>query len=182
MLKITPKICENYASAFGKRFLIQTQPKDVKIPPIKADIDTYVVRNITPFFWEKSKYPKEYLEKPVTHIELLYSYGKGEGTRAIKKIVRDSLKNETEGRVRLYACTLDYDRMSPIGFYYKMGFRSLDEKYNNICEKWLKAGGTMENRPDKIKFGLFAPEEMYLPKENIEHCLHYPEKNALAVI
>lgn len=182
MLKITPKLCENYAHACGKKFLIQTLPKDSKVPPIRAEIETHITPRVAPFFWKKKKYPKEYLEKPVTFIELLYSYGKGEGTRAIKKIVRDSLNNETEGRVRLFACTLDSEKMNPMGFYYKMGFRFLGDRYNRICEEWLRNGGTMENRPFKIKFGFFAPEEMYLPKENIRHCLNYPEKSLSLVV
>lgn len=36
----------------------------------------------------------------------------------------------------------------------------------NLCEKWLRNGGKRENAP-------FVIGQMFLPKENISHCLNY---------
>ncbi len=107
--------------------------------------------------------------KPSYLILHLESFAKGQGTNAIKKVVKESLQNpQTQGRVTLQADMID-GKTSPAGFYYKLGFRFADDNNNAILAKWLENGGTKENAPKLYGF-------MYLPKENVEHCLNYSSK------
>lgn len=100
------------------------------------------------------------------HIGKLWSGGKGTGTKAVQDVVRQSLNNpRTCGRVILEACCID-GKTAPGGFYYKLGFRFADPNKNEECAKWLASGGKRENAP-------FSVGLMYLPRENIEHCLKY---------
>lgn len=111
-------------------------------------------------------YQETYETLPSYHIDKLWSKGKGTGTRSIQDVVRKSLADiETQGRVTLEACCID-DISAPGGFYYKLGFRFSDSEMNNLCEQWLKNGGKREDAP-------FAIGQMFLPKENISHCLNY---------
>jgi len=111
-------------------------------------------------------YQETYETLPSYHIDKLWSKGKGTGTRSIQDVVRKSLADiETQGRVTLEACCID-DVSAPGGFYYKLGFRFSDSEMNNLCEQWLKNGGKREDAP-------FAVGQMFLPKENISHCLNY---------
>ena len=85
---------------------------------------------------------------------------------AIKSVLKKSLENPlTQGRIVLFSTTLDGESY-PSGFYYKMGFRLTEENKNKVLENWLAAGGKKEISP-RIE------GTMYLPKENIEHCLNY---------
>ena len=103
---------------------------------------------------------------PHYHVDKLVSNGKGTGTRSIQEVVKRSLADiETQGRVILEAAYID-DKTAPGGFYYKLGFRFSDNFMNKKCEEWLKAGGKKEDAP-------FAIGQMFLPKENISHCLNY---------
>lgn len=112
-------------------------------------------------------YKKEPKLEPHYYINELWSTGKNTGTNAIKEVVMKSLNDpETQGRVLVDACCID-GKTCPVGFYYKLGFRSIDSCINEICENWLKRGGKIENAPK------LPDTEMYLPKENIEHCLNY---------
>lgn len=109
---------------------------------------------------------KEYNFKPHYRIDKLYSLGKGSGTNAVQKVVRESLfDKETEGRVLVYADCID-GYSYPSGFYYKLGFRFNKSDLNQQFEQWLKTGGKKENAPT-------VSGMMHLPKENIEHCLNY---------
>lgn len=104
--------------------------------------------------------------QPHYYIEELWSRGKNTGTNAIKSVVLTSLNDpKTQGRVLLNACCID-GITYPTGFYYKLGFRSTNSYTNEECAKWLAEGGKRENAP-------IACGTMYLPKENIEHCLNY---------
>ena len=115
------------------------------------------------YIYEKSG--KHFL-KPYYYILNLESFKKGGGTMAIKNVVRKSLKNPlSEGRVIVHSADLIPKKYSA-GFYYKLGFRFTDEEKNKILQNWLSSGGRKENSPSVE--GL-----MYLPKENIEHCLNY---------
>lgn len=115
----------------------------------------------TPARWETYE---EY--KPCYKIEHLFSHVKGQGKEAVKNVVLKSLQDtRTNGRVILQADIID-GKTSPAGFYYKMGFRSTNHVNNLELEEWLKSGGKRENAP--MLTGM-----MYLPKENIEHCLNY---------
>ena len=111
-------------------------------------------------------YKETYETLPSYHIDKLWTKGKGTGTRSIQAVVRKSLADiETQGRVTLDACYID-DISAPGGFYYKLGFRFSDNEMNKLCEKWLKNGGKRADAP-------FAIGQMFLPKENISHCLNY---------
>lgn len=103
---------------------------------------------------------------PHYHIDKLWTGGKGSGTMAVQNVVSKSLTNPlTQGRVTLDACCID-GKTSPAGFYYKLGFRFKDKDMNNELATWIENGGKRENAP-------FLTGFMYLPKENIEHCLNY---------
>ena len=119
-------------------------------------------------------YPKEYVTKnsgmyelkPRYHIDKIWSSKKGDGASSLQSIVMKSLQSsQTCGRVTLEACCIDW-RTAPGGFYYKMGFRFVNPETNKACEQWIKSGGKYEDAP-------FAIGQMFLPKENIEHCLKY---------
>ena len=97
----------------------------------------------------------------------MWSGGKGSGTAAVQNVVEESLSNPlTKGRVMLDASSID-GKTHPAGFYYKLGFRYKQPAYNQELEAWLANGGKRENSP------MFPSAVMYLPKENIEHCLNY---------
>ncbi|MCI1273875.1 MAG: hypothetical protein LKG27_05525 [Clostridiaceae bacterium] len=112
-------------------------------------------------------YEENYYIKPHYYIDELYSRSKGSGTIAVQNVVKQSLKNpQTNGRVILTAECIDGGKTYPTGFYYKLGFRSTDPSINEILRKWLNAGGDRATAPR-------LPGSMYLPKENIKHCLKY---------
>ncbi len=125
-----------------------------------------------------------YASNSHVYIDKLISTGKGAGTREIKRIVRQSLENpETQGRVVLSAELIDPERGHPVGFYYKLGFRACIDKVNSVCKEWLEKGGITEFAPGhffngrEIPIGTTKiPVKMYLPEENIQHCLNYQEK------
>lgn len=104
--------------------------------------------------------------KPSYYISHIFSHQKGQGTKVIKSIVEKSLNDvRTNGRVTLQADIID-GKSSPAGFYYKLGFRFANNEQNTILQKWLNEGGKKEAAPMLTGF-------MYLPKENIKHCLNY---------
>ena len=95
--------------------------------------------------------------------------GVGLGTKMVQNAVKDSLLDpRTNGRVLLVAENIE-GNIYPGGFYYKLGFRFNNQNSNEIMEKWLQSGGLKENAPPITGM-------MYLPKENIEHCLNYSKK------
>ena len=103
---------------------------------------------------------------PHYHIDKLWTGGKGTGTTAVQTVVRKSINDaKTTGRVTLDACCID-GKTSPAGFYYKLGFRFKDPTLNQELETWIQKGGQKENAPQITGI-------MYLPKENINHCLNY---------
>lgn len=111
-------------------------------------------------------YEYDYELLPHYKIDKLWTTGKGSGTRSVQELVRTSLKDtDTQGRVTLEACCID-GKTAPGGFYYKLGFRFKNPYINQECEEWIKSGGSRETAP-------FATGEMFLPKENIQHCLDY---------
>ncbi len=134
------------------------------MPDGKKKLLRKTVTETVPAHWE------EYATwLPHYYIDKLYTTGKGSGTNTVQTIVRQSLQDpKTQGRVMLDACCID-GQTSPGGFYYKLGFRFINEKTNLECEKWLSSGGRREDAP-------WATGLMYLPKENISHCLNYKVK------
>lgn len=145
-IKLT--IAKNAVEAgFGNRFV---------------DLRVKIGEEITPPHFYK-KCPQ--LE-PHYHIDELWSTGKNTGTNAVKDVVLQSLNDTaTQGRVLLHACSID-GKTSPVGFYYKLGFRSTNPYTNKACAKWLAEGSKIENAP-------VGSDTMYLPRENIQHCLNY---------
>jgi len=115
---------------------------------------------------EAAHFVETYQFTPHIMLAKLWSGGVGTGTKAVQNTVRESLHNpRTRGRVLIDACCID-GKTAPGGFYYKLGFRFTNPANNKICAKWLAAGGKREQAP-------FVVGEMYLPRENIEHCLKY---------
>ena len=134
---------------------------------IKAHTITY---KYGPYKGQTKIFPDRWEETqsilPHYHIDKLWSTGKGSGTNSVQSVVRESVNNpKTAGRVTLDACCID-GKTSPAGFYYKLGFRFKDQKMNKQLEEWIANGGKRENSP-------FLTGMMYLPAENIEHCLNY---------
>lgn len=106
-------------------------------------------------------YPADYFNHLALHVRRLESNVKGGGTRAIKKVVRESLKDpQTNGRVTLVATTIREGDTHPFYFYRKLGFRTITDYYEEMGQK----GKPMYED---------ALVMMYLPKENINHCLNY---------
>ena len=108
--------------------------------------------------------------RPYYTIKKLQSGGKGTGTTAIQELVKKSVADpRTEGRVIIDAQCID-GKTYPAGFYYKLGFRFGNPIQNEHLEQWLQAGG-------KREANICETGMMFLPKENIEHCLNYGKKN-----
>ncbi len=100
------------------------------------------------------------------YIQKIFGDGHGAGTSKVREVVLNSLKDsQTRGKVLLEATCID-GKTHPAGFYYKLGFRRTDMESNIELEKWLKEGGKRENAP-------WCSGNMYLPRENILHCLYY---------
>ena len=132
------------------------------------------------FCLSPSCFPSNYLRKistedynilPHYKLDKLWASHKGDGTFGVKDTVLKSLEDDdTCGRVLLDACCLD-GVTAPGAFYYKLGFRHVLSYLNKECEQWIKLGGKYQDAP-------FITGPMYLPKENIVHCLKYgDEKN-----
>ena len=115
---------------------------------------------------QPAHYSETYQFTPHIMLAKLWSGGAGTGTKAVQNVVKESLNNpRTRGRVLIEACCID-GKTAPGGFYYKLGFRFTNPNENEACAKWLASGGRLEKAP-------FATGSMYLPRENIEHCLKY---------
>lgn len=119
--------------------------------------------------WSKARpahYEEEQYLKPNYFLEYLESRAKGQGTAEIKKLVSRSLADpRTKGRVVTHADIID-GKTSPAGFYYKLGFRFPNKDFNRELEQWIINGGKRQDSP-------MITGMMYLPKENIFHCLRY---------
>ncbi|MBD5401406.1 hypothetical protein HDR58_01200 [bacterium] len=136
---------------------------------IMPDGSTKLVRKIV-----TSKEPEHWEETatwlPHYHLDKLWTTGRGSGTNSVQDLVRKSLQDpKTQGRVMLDACCIDGET-APGGFYYKLGFRFINESVNKECQEWIAKGGKREDAP-------FAIGIMYLPKENISQCLNYRVKS-----
>ena len=146
---------KEFSRLSGKQHVLQTQKQSV--PKMKEAL-CLAVKERSDFYLS---YPKYYRSQPVYNIEQLRSTGKGAGTRAVQDVVRKSLADsDAQGRVTLVVARTVSSRPHPFNFYYKLGFRASENFYNNMG----KEGKTMY--PDAMIY-------MYLPKENIEHCLNY---------
>lgn len=99
----------------------------------------------------------------LTNIESPEPY-KGEGTEALQGLVEKSLIDEdTQGRVILYLSQIAPEDSS-WKFFYKLGFRSVDENINLLIQDAI----------DKNMNKIIIPEAyMYLPQGNIQKLLRY---------
>ena len=130
-----------------------------KKPP---EADIYYKKTDDPFLLNSEKAKT----KPFYYIYKLWSMGKGTGTRGLQTAVMDSVKDKaTRGRIFLEAQNMTR-KGSPAGFYFKLGFRFKEKGKNKIFQEWLNKGGNKKDAPQDT--GL-----MFLPKENILHCLTY---------
>lgn len=135
----------------------------------KVDCWTPVDKNLgLPDIYE---IPEDYIGKGHIYIDKIVAgenRKKGTGIRAIQRIVRESLADpQCQGRIRLQAMPIDIKKGNPLGLYYKLGFRADNIALNKKCEQWLADGG------DRTKVPFSIGAYMYLPKENIQHCLNY---------
>lgn len=70
-------------------------------------------------------------------------------------------------KAELYCKPISIDgKTSPAGFYYKLGFRFANDESNKVMQNWFKTSGRREDSP--METGM-----MFLPAENIKHCLNY---------
>ena len=89
----------------------------------------------------------------------------GAGTKAIQSVLDRSLSDkDTEGRLIVYAEITD-GQTSPAGFFYKLGFRFLDNSMNDVMEKWL-------SKNLKTDFPTLTGV-MYLPKNHVNKLMMY---------
>ncbi len=127
------------------------------------------------FLEETGKLPDYYLKetqrgkkinlKPYIHVSDLEAKQKGvkTGTKLMKLALHDSIRSGAGGRILLDAECMD-NLHSPIPFYFKLGFRSVNPDINELAAKCIYTGE---------EFPLDIGTKMYLPKENIKHLLHY---------
>lgn len=107
----------------------------------------------------KNCYKIDFIEAPQRY--------QGAGTKAVKALVERSLADkDTEGRIVVNAEIID-EKTSPAGFFYKLGFRFVDNNQNDKMEAWVREK-TILNAPQLTGM-------MYLPKENINKLLRYKE-------
>lgn len=89
----------------------------------------------------------------------------GAGTKALQSLLDRSVSDkDTDGRIIVYADIVD-GQTSPAGFFYKLGFRFLDNGMNEVMETWLR-------KNIKTDFPKLTGV-MYLPKSNINKLMMY---------
>lgn len=127
------------------------------------------------FLEESGKLPEYYLKeaqrgkrinlKPYIHVSDVQAIQKGvrAGTKLMKQALLDSIKSSAGGRILLDAESLD-NMHSPVPFYFKLGFRSVNPEINELAVRCITS---------EEEFPLDIGTKMYLPKENIEHLLNY---------
>lgn len=102
-------------------------------------------------------YKIDYISSPIRY--------RGEGTKAIQHLLERSLADkETEGRLIVDVKITD-DETSSAGFFYKLGFKFIDERKNIIMQSWAQDKKTVLS-PKLTGF-------MYLPKEKIRKLMMY---------
>lgn len=83
------------------------------------------------------------------------------------KVAAKDAEKFTDGRMILDAQSVD-GMTSPDAFYYKLGFRKLNQKENELIKEYIDKG-------EKIPPDTFS-DRMYLPKEKLFHLLNYKKK------
>lgn len=118
------------------------------------------------------KYPDYYLDvvgkNKVTKPSVFISHLEAQGCGAnLMKVAAKDAEKFTDGRMILDAQSVD-GMTSPDAFYYKLGFRKLNQKENELIKEYIDKG-------EKIPPDTFS-DRMYLPKEKLFHLLNYKKK------
>jgi hypothetical protein len=134
---------------------------------IEEDIDIPQNRNLNFFSQVPLKRKTKYLKNSYV-IDYIQSpqIKKGLGTEAVKNLVEKALFDpRTEGRVVTY-CAPVWKESSPAQFFYKLGFRFIEEEANEYIKDCIIK-----------KVADLPPQKgmMYLPKNNINKLLRYGE-------
>lgn len=176
--KVVPHIYD-YLKVAGKSSVLQTKPKELlQFKGLKLDCDKFeFVRHSAD---EIEKAYKEYANSPYINAYLRQqaplSQKSNNIVSCLKQAIRESepvtgkfyrgLSNcaDEEGVRKFIFNNKGFTSVVP---EYKLGFRYKQPAYNQELETWLANGGKRENSP------MFPSADMYLPKENIEHCLNY---------
>lgn len=147
--------------------IVELESSTLKFVSEGNDLGVLLIRKALEY--AKKGYPDYYksgssiLIKPSMEINILRSHKKGigVGTKLVQEAVKKSFELGYDGRVVINAISID-GKTSPLAFYYKLGFRSIDDKTNKMIEKYIKKNKTIPQ--DKST-------SMYLPKENIASLL-----------
>lgn len=123
----------------------------------KYKLVSFKIPDETNEYYVKSCYMIDFISSPIRY--------KGEGRKAIKALVEKSVADkDTEGRIIVDVKIID-GQTSAAGFFYKLGFRFLDNQKNNMLKNW-------EQGQDSIISPMITGM-MYLPKEEIKRLLMY---------
>ena len=100
-----------------------------------------------------------------------YQQGSGVGTQLIEELVKLSNSLGAEGRLVATASPLRMvnGRFTNLGFYYKMGFRAVDESKHLEIQKLLDEG-------KEIPLGVNAMTDIYLTPDGIQKALKSLDK------
>ena len=117
------------------------------------------------YYLKEAQQGKKINLKPYIHVSDVEAKQKGvtAGTKLMQQALYDSIRSGAGGRILLDAECMD-NLHSPIPFYFKLGFRSVNPEINKLAAKCIYTGE---------EFPLDIGTKMYLPKENIKHLLHY---------
>ena len=152
--KITGIIPEYYIS---DKKVPKTDTEKLAQITSKYKLVTFKIPDETKDFYVKSCYQIDFISSPIRY--------KGEGTKAIKSLVEKSMTDkDTEGRIIVDVKITDGET-SAAGFFYKIGFKFLDNNKNDMMQKWLK--------DEKSIISPKLTGVMYLPKESIQKLLVY---------
>ena len=90
----------------------------------------------------------------------------GQGTEALKQLAEKAMfDSRAQGRIVTFSAPM-MKEASPALFFYKLGFRFIDPKSNEVMEECLR-----NNMPDiPAQIGM-----MYLPKNRLNKLIHYGE-------
>ena len=107
----------------------------------------------------KTCYVIDYIQSPIC--------GRGLGTEALKGLAEKAFFDKSvEGRIVTYSAPV-CEESSPALFFYKLGFRFLNEDANEYIKECL-----IKNIPDiPVQKGM-----MFLPRKNLHKLLRYGEK------
>ena len=90
----------------------------------------------------------------------------GWGTETMRSLLEMSIQDkDTNGRIIVNAKVTDGET-SPVGFFYKLGFRFTDKNLNSQMDDWLRTSPHSCISP-------MITGMMYLPKENVSKLLMY---------